>query len=288
MEATVVKLESPVQVFIGGTGRSGTTILGKIFSMHPDIVIYQEPNIYHGVDNTPAVSALIKGEISIDNFVHNMNNGIRDKLIKSLEFQFENPENFFSPETVLSFIEKSFTPTHTLKDAIAAFVDSLYHHGVEVFQRKYWVDKTPYNMHLADMLNLLFPNMKFIHIIRDPKDVACSYIPRHFGPNDLKTFIPWYKKKMIEGFEVMQRVPYEKYLIVSLEKLVSEPVSQIKKIFEFTEIPLPDEYLTAVVSPLNVNDSHNARWRNELSAEEAMAVNSICGPVYNLWKQLAI
>ncbi len=142
-DTSTIKLKSDRQIFIVGTGRSGTSILGKIFSMHPDIVIYQEPNIFHGVENTPAVSALIKGEISIDNFIHNMNNGIRDKLIKSLKLQFDNPEEYFSPETVLSFIEKSFTPHNTLIDAIVTFVDSLYYRGVEVFKRKYWVDKTP-------------------------------------------------------------------------------------------------------------------------------------------------
>jgi len=41
-----------------------------------------------------------------------------------------------------------------------------------------WVDKSPYNIRVAQQLLSWFPNARFLHIVRDGRDVACS-LRRH-------------------------------------------------------------------------------------------------------------
>jgi hypothetical protein len=83
---------------------------------------------------------------------------------------------------VTEFDEQAFRHSDDWRDmtTVASFADSLGHFIAKAQGKQYWADKTPdYGAHAA-MLQLNWPDCRFIHLIRDGVDTARS-MSRHCG-----------------------------------------------------------------------------------------------------------
>lgn len=120
--------------FIIGCGRSGTTILGKVFSQHPDIGYFFEP--YH-------LWSAINPRTDVLNFYHQLD----AYLLMNASHWDEKAEIRFNHV----FLEHLPNPKTSLV-----------------------IEKTPLNAMRIGYLNALAPKAKFIHIVRDGVDVAYS------------------------------------------------------------------------------------------------------------------
>lgn len=123
-------LASPLPVFLIGCGRSGTTILGHVLSLHPDICYFFEP--YH-------LWAAIEPTTDMLNFYHRT------------DAHYLMDESHCTPEAQLRF-----------------------QRGFLHWRDRVVLEKTPVNAVRIGYLNALAPTAKFIHIVRDGVDVACS------------------------------------------------------------------------------------------------------------------
>ncbi|NIO21106.1 MAG: hypothetical protein GTN76_10290, partial [Candidatus Aenigmarchaeota archaeon] len=80
----------------------------------------------------------------------------------------KDPEKY--KEFILSlkhFVEKG-------KEPFIAVVSAMYATAGKENQTRYWVEKTPGNEEHADSILERFPNVKFIHIIRNPLENLVS------------------------------------------------------------------------------------------------------------------
>lgn len=120
--------------FIVGCGRSGTTLLGHIFSGHRNILYFFEP--YH-------LWAAISPLTDVLNIYH------------QIDAQLFMGEADVTEEVKLRFMRVFYGTSRNHSD-------------------KLLIEKTPLNAMRIGYLNSLAPQAKFIHIIRDGVDVACS------------------------------------------------------------------------------------------------------------------
>ncbi|NET07883.1 MAG: sulfotransferase [Symploca sp. SIO2B6] len=120
--------------FILGCGRSGTTILGKVFSDHPQVSYLFEP--YY-------LWAAIDRRTDALNLFHN----IDASLIMNASHYNENSQLRFN---------------RLIRSARG---------GVQV---KLVIEKTPLNAMRIGYINALAPNSKFVHIVRNGVDVCYS------------------------------------------------------------------------------------------------------------------
>lgn len=127
-------------IFIGGAPRSGLTLLRVILDAHPAISC--GPDIGHtALTMTSADFETTLGTLHRDHF-------------------------FLDPEMVRANFARAIAAPME-KRAVA--------HG-----KRRWADKTAFNILVFERLATLFPAARFIHLVRDGRDVAASLLERRW------------------------------------------------------------------------------------------------------------
>ena len=144
----------------------------------------------------------------------------------------------------------------TLRLAVKEFSESLQHGEEDIYQyirdfslqiynnlsdskSDYFVDKTPRYFFIIDFIKRIFPNAKFIFLLRHPLDILASYI-MSFNNGSIKRF-DYYDRDFEAGFSLIAN-GYEKYknesYLISYEELVSQNNdSVIKELFTYLNLP---------------------------------------------------
>lgn len=108
------------------------------------------------------------------------------------------------------------------------------------------------------MLKRLFPNAKFVHIVRNPYAVYASSLARYprlmsafswqkFTDVDFEshTFLA-YESLMKRYLEDRGKIPAEDLIETSYEALVEDPLGEVSKIYDKFNIPLNEDSLSSV------------------------------------------
>jgi hypothetical protein len=172
------------------------------------------------------------------------------------------------------------------------------------------LEKNPRNCLRVPFLHALFPQAKFIHIVRDGRDVACSLLPgiggeewSHLKPPNWQELLQNYQgiqrcgmtwKTVVElALADLQSVPH---LQVRYEDLVSRPVETAQSIFDFMGLePHPDTLAFASRIQDKTEDSYHAgkqemwyrddhqrrigRWRQNLSPADQDSLQQMLEPL---------
>jgi hypothetical protein len=204
---------TPVPVpFIVGVGRSGTTLLRMMLDAHPDLAIPPETGFL------PEIAALT-----------DTGNALR--------------QAFFHSVTSMSTFEDSQLSPASLEGALAEIDPFDLANGLRCFYRLYaarfakrrWGDKTPmYGQHL-DVIERLLPEARFIHLIRDGRDVTCSVRHLWFAPGStIEAIALHWRHNVLRCRLLGQAVRY--YMEVRYEALVREPWLTLGEVCRFIEL----------------------------------------------------
>ena len=151
------------------------------------------------------------------------------------------------------------------------------------------IHKTPHTIAWAGYLQWMFPDSKFIHIIRDPRDICASVVPLKWGPKRVKDFPPYYLDLMKRAWEHRLNVPEDRYMVVSLESLVNNTTAVLHKIYRFIDYGRPDTALgQKVAAPIRADKAHVGRYRKDLSPAQAKFVDNKCWMTYQQWLNEAV
>jgi len=131
----------------------------------------------------------------------------------------------------------------------------------------HWVEDTPENLLRFKELKELFPDAKFIHIYRDPRDVVASYRRQRWGRGSIEVITKRVKSILSKWLEIKKELPEDIYLEVCIERLGTSPEKEFERIFNFLRIPAGGD-----ISLLNISKIHVGRWKSELSSKEKSVV----------------
>ena len=104
-------------------------------------------------------------------------------------------------------------------------------------------DKTPPFVLHMDLLADLFAEGRFVHLIRDGRDVARSLVQTSFGPNGLARAAEVWKRRVSRGRASGALLGPARYLEVRYEALVGEPETTLRSVCAFLELEFHDEML---------------------------------------------
>jgi hypothetical protein len=126
-----------------------------------------------------------------------------------------------------------------------------------------------------DRLLSIWPEARFIHIVRDPRDVAPSCVGMGWAGNVWKGVERWLETEFL--WERLQpSLSSEQYVEISYEALITNPMPVLKHLCEFIGVPYQAAMLkypdsTTYEAP---DPSRISRWRQKLSQQEIQWVET--------------
>jgi Sulfotransferase family len=254
---TAARAEGTVRpVFVGGTGRSGTTILARLVGAHAGYKLI--PIELRFQVEEKGLFDLLRGEASFEEFAAKMENHWYRFTTKRGEPRglAEVGISWQRVEDALARFESLLTADPTA--AAGEFLREL----LNPFGN--WVEMTPGNIRGADLLAATLPEARIVHTVRDGRDVACSVVTRQWGPDDPLEALEWWAKEMRAANVASRGV---RVLIVHLEDLCERAREEtLEAVFSFLGTE-PDASTRAFFEDRVGRNAHIGRWR-ELAPDE--------------------
>ncbi|MGH8924160.1 MAG: sulfotransferase family protein [Acidimicrobiia bacterium] len=218
--ATDPSQHQPVFPFIVGSGRSGTTLVRAIFSSHPDLAVCHESHFI------PHLARRRYGQGASMN---------RERLLADL---FADP-NFrrmgFSRDEVRAAIDPTSSYAEAVRRIFGLFAA---HHG-----KPRYGDKTPNYVQHLPLLARLFPEARFLHVIRDGRDVAASLVEQRFGPESVGEAAIYWKKCVDRGRRAGFQLGPERYREVRYEDLIGDAERIVSSLCSFFHLTFDERML---------------------------------------------
>lgn len=200
-------------VFITGSGRNGTTMLGSMLGSHPDYVAVPECQF-----KIPLIKKIDWAKNSLDQINH----------------AFQLLENEFTYKIwVLDVSKEQFLQTglsFTCRNLIEWFVLQYNIQNRHRSNPKVWIDHDPQSILQADTILEHFPEAKFIHLVRDGRAVATSVMPLDWGPNTVEHSAYFWKNSVTHGLNMENKHGSEKIIRVMYEDILKNPEKILREI----------------------------------------------------------
>lgn len=166
----------------------------------------------------------------------------------------------------------------------ASFIDLFFEEYLKRNTGDRWAEKTPKNVHMLGYISKHFPRFKFIHLVRDGRDVVCSLREKRVNLS-LKQCVGRWLKDVQSGLKYRDE-PW--YLEVKYENLVSDTRTVMEQILDFIGEPWDETVLehykddktienfsAKQTRPENfeklqspVNTTSVSRWKKDLSQKD--------------------
>jgi LPS sulfotransferase NodH len=201
-----------------GVRRSGTTLLRVMLDRNSEVAIPDESYFI------PQLADRHRGAIDVKAFVDDLR-----RLPTLREWGVE-----------IEAVRTRLRAGMTAGEAIGAvYVTYAANHG-----KKRWGDKTPMYMEQLPMLERVFPDALYVHLVRDGRDCALSFLHMPEGivtrtwahPRDAAGFACQWRREVRSARALGRRVG-ARYLEVRYEELVAEPDATLRRICAHAQLP---------------------------------------------------
>ena len=286
-------------VFVGGTGRSGTTVVGDLLGQHEHIRT-SVPIEIKFLANKSGLLQLVFGRETPD--VHKniafFNLRARRRRWMSKREKFKKIQSEFLDRIWNDWWDIDAPPPHgrglqsgiskkELEKLLATLVSELRFNRVWAARRfmrnfissqdahkgqKYWVETTPLNIAQAERILKIFPNALFINMVRDPRDVIASLLTKNWGPTTALEGIEWIEKRLIDAHHALRTIPAHQKITIALEDLAINTREQSYQLL-LTFLGLKDDAAMRAFfeSELTPQAATSGRWKSEIATPEFLS-----------------
>lgn len=198
--------------FVVGVGRSGTTLLRLMLDAHPDLAIPPETHFI------PEAARAHKRALNP-----------RRAFLKTLTSHPMWNDHDIDADLLRQKI--SALKPFDLSEALRAF----YQLYAGRHAKPRWGDKTPLYVRHMRLIQSLLPEARFVHIIRDGRDVALSHKGLWFGPDSIEEAARWWVSWIEEARSQSRHLSH--YLEIRYEDLVLDTEAILKRVSAFVSLP---------------------------------------------------
>lgn len=269
---------SPVLFFVGGQGKSGTTWVQLLLDAHPAVSCRGEAHFFDFL--APALQeAFVRYRRQLDE---------NNRLFQELP-GFPLPEQSVALTTLRAAVLAAMTERPEATQAVAVG------------------ERTPANIEHLELIWVLFPAARFIHVIRDPRDVAVSLWHhgqriREGGFADQYESIDKLAEHLADGWARGVQHAAElgvtrsgQYLEIRYEDLLADGPRSLARLLEFLGVPVSESDVDACLRAAAFEKLSGGRdrgdedrnshfrkgisgdWRNHLGQEAVARVRQLAG-----------
>ena len=154
--------ERPEVVFVGGVAHSGSSLVAGLLDAHPGLAPLPVAAPFHTDDR--GLPALLAGQVGLEEFA----GGFRERWWDGAEGLGDSRDASVLDAELARFREAYY------RDPLSACRELFTSLRVPENGAAGLVDTSPGNLRQAQTLVRLFPEARFVHVVRDGRDVAAS------------------------------------------------------------------------------------------------------------------
>lgn len=258
-----------------GADRSGTTMVQAVFNAHPALVVTHESHF---------VVALLRrrrryehgGHFRMEPFLHDL-----------LTFSF-------AARWGLEHADVRAAVGMAYPQDTAAAIRAVFQLTADRAGKPRYADKTPGYVEHIELIASAMPEARFVHVIRDGRDVALSVLEMEWGPRSLSEAAAFWRRRVSRGREAGIRLGPSRYAELRYEDFVTDPEASTRGICDFLALPFDAGMLDyersagAVLSQTIVPHRHQAvlrgptpglrDWRSTMDGRALTRFEAIAGP----------
>jgi hypothetical protein len=265
--------------FFVGSGRSGTTLVRAVFDSHPDLAIpdevsfvirYARPHyaLRYGWPRRFDVAACT------------------DLILANAAFR-----RWGLPREDVTAALSDPPPPQDFPDAVRR----LYALWARRQGKPRYGDKTPMHVLHISRLARMFPEARFVHVIRDGRDVALSYLGVDWGPSTVEDAAVEWRRRVRAGRRAGRRLGPDRYREICYEDLVVAPERVVRDVCGFIALPWDDALLRyheragEVIGATRFPTAHQRLrlpptpglrdWRRDMDPVDVERFEAVAGPL---------
>ena len=253
-----------------GVRRSGTTLLRVMLDRSSELAVPDESYF------VPQLAHRHPGTVDVASFVDDLR---RIKRLRDLGIAADD-------------VAARLRAGMTTGEAVAAVFET---YAARLGKAR-WGDKTPLYMQHLPLLERLFPQAQYVHLLRDGRDAAVSHlaVPRGImtegwgHPRDAAGFACLWRAEVRAARALGRRVGPARYLELRYEGLVADPEAELRRLCSFAGLEY-DPGMLGYVGTLDLSDKpHQQRlaqpptpgvrdWRTDMDAAEEERFELVAG-----------
>jgi len=257
-------------VIVLGVRRSGTTLLRVMLDRHAELAVPDESYF------VPQLARRHRTPVDPGAFVDDLR-----RLPTLVEWGL-------STASVQARLRPGMTTGEAIAEVFAAYAADR--------GKPRWGDKTPLYMQHLTVLERLFPDARYVHLVRDGRDAALSFLSVPVGlmtegwghPRDAAGFACQWATEVAAARALGARIGPARYHELRYESLVAEPEAELRAVCAFAEL----EFEPAMLDYVGRNDSarkaHQQRlnepprtgvrdWRTEMAESDRHGFEEVAG-----------
>ena len=283
MKTAVTTARNPI-VFAVGCARSGTTLLQRMLDNHPELAVANDTHFI--------LSAIDKAMLQ----------GGNDPILTA---QIVDDTLSYYRFSRLGLNEAQVRAAAENAPTYSGFVSNLYDVFALLRGKPFAGEKTPSYCTSIPMLSGLFPDAKFVHLLRDGRDVALSVLEwadrrdRKRGPaklefweqDPLATTAIWWSWAVRRAMEGARLVGPDLVLTLHHHELVAVPEGSMRRVCDFLGLRYSESMVRYYEGKENPGGRGSAKWRwlrptpglrdwrTQMSREDAAVFCGLAGDV---------
>lgn len=266
-------MENKKQIFICGVPRSGTTMLASMLATNDLCIAPPESDFYINFYKKHFSNA--KSKINSELLIDYINRNYRFK------------QWGINCDTEIRQLNKIETINYS---KVYNILIEKYGRSIEKYHEdSIYVNHTPSNLLNFSIINNLFPDSKWVYIIRDPRAVFNSVKDLDWGANSAISLSNLWLEYLCNYYSIKEGLN-EKITMVKYEDLLINPEIELKRICDFVNIPYHNSMINGngfdvpnyskkqhnlVGKPIQIDRIN--KWKDTLSTKDIELIEAKCG-----------
>ena len=277
-----------MKIFIVGNSRSGTTLMARILKRHSSIYILNE---------THFMEEFIFERKNFDEMNKKDLNEIINRMLTIQDkgyYRKTEIDDYPISNVILRNFEKSD------KNSFSNLVSLFFSHEASKHNKSISGDQTPRHIFYVNEIKTMFPEAKFVNMVRDPRGVLCSQ--KYKWKAEFKKGVPLFEtvrtylnyhpilmsflwnKGIKNALDVNDIVKNDSWLNVKFEDLTNNPREIVMNVCDFLNVEFMESMLDVSVSLSSTNTDEGMqgiskniadKWILNLSSNEIFYAEKI-------------